>query len=86
MHSDTIKELIEGGLKNCTAIIEGEDGQHFTATVISPEFSGKSRIQKQQLVYATLNQYIKDGTLHAISIKTLTPEEWSHSTNSTNEL
>ena len=78
MHSHTIKQLIEAGLKDCTAMIEGEDGHHFTAMVVSPEFAGKSRIQKQQLVYAMLNQYIEDGTLHAISIKTFTPEEWAN--------
>jgi acid stress-induced BolA-like protein IbaG/YrbA len=76
MHPENIKQLIEAKLQECTAIIEGEDGRHFTATVISPEFSGKNRIQKQQLVYATLGNHIADGTIHAISIKTFTPEEW----------
>lgn len=78
MHPDRIKQLIEAGLNDCSAIIEGDDGQHFTAQVISPAFSGKNRIQKQQLVYATLENYIKDGTIHAISIKTFTPEEWHY--------
>lgn len=78
MHSHIIKQLIETGLKDSSAIVEGEDGHHFNATVVSPEFSGKNRIQKQQLVYATLNQYIQDGTLHAISIKTFTPDEWAN--------
>jgi acid stress-induced BolA-like protein IbaG/YrbA len=78
MHAQTIKELIEASLKDCTAIIAGDDGHHFTATVISPEFSGKNRIQKQQLVYTSLDKFIKDGTLHAISIKTFTPEEWAN--------
>lgn len=76
MQSEHIKQLIEAGLKNSQAIIEGEDGQHFSAIVISPEFVGKNRIQKQQLVYTTLNNIIADGSLHAISIKTFTPEEW----------
>ena len=76
MQPEKIKTLIETGLNPSTAIIEGDDGRHFTATVISPAFSGKNRIQKQQLVYATLEKYITDGTIHAISIKTFTPEEW----------
>ena len=76
MQPEYIKRLIEAGLTDSTAIIEGEDGQHFTAVVISPEFSGKNRVQKQQLVYATLNNLIADGSLHAISIKTFTPAEW----------
>ncbi len=80
MRPEDIKQLIETGLKQCTALIEGDDGVHFTATVISPEFSGKNRVQKQQLVYATLGNRVMDGTIHAISIKTLTPEEWRKQT------
>lgn len=76
MHPNDIKQLIEAGLSGSTALIEGDDGKHYTAIVISPEFSGKNRIQKQQLVYSTLGKNIADGTLHAISIKTFTPEEW----------
>ncbi len=76
MRPEKIKELIEGRLKESTALIEGEDGRHYTAIVISAEFSGKNRIQKQQLVYSALENHIKDGTIHAISIKTFTPEEW----------
>ncbi len=76
MYPDEIKQIIEAGIQECTAIIESDDGRHYTATVVSPAFSGKNRIQKQQLVYATLNNYLANGTLHAISIKTFTPEEW----------
>lgn len=76
-----IKQLIESGLPHCTADVEGEDGRHFSATVISSAFTGKNRIQKQQLVYATLGKYIADGTIHAISIKTFTPDEWQTKTN-----
>lgn len=76
MRPDDIKQLIENHLRDSKALIEGEDGRHYTAIVISPEFSGKSRIQKQQLVYAALGNHIADGTIHAISIKTFTPDEW----------
>lgn len=71
-----IQQLIEAGLTACTAIVEGNDGVHFNAIVTSPDFIGKNRIQKQQLVYATLGSRITDGTIHALSIKALTPEEW----------
>jgi acid stress-induced BolA-like protein IbaG/YrbA len=73
-----IKKLIEETMLNSTALVEGEDGRHFSATVISSEFANKNRIQKQQLVYAVLGKYITDGTIHAISLKTFTPEEWQH--------
>jgi acid stress-induced BolA-like protein IbaG/YrbA len=78
MRASEIQQLIETGLSNCTAMIEGEDGVHFTAIVITADFSGKSRVQKQQMVYATLGNRIHDGTIHALSIKTFTPEEWQN--------
>lgn len=80
MRAEDIKHLIETNLTDCTALVEGEDGVHFTATVITPAFLGKNRVQKQQMVYATLGNRIHDGTIHALSIKTLTPEEWQQLT------
>ncbi|EKD53921.1 MAG: BolA family protein [uncultured bacterium] len=76
MQANDIKHLIEAGLINCTAFVEGDDGVHFSATVVSPAFTGKNRVQRQQIVYATLGNRIHDGTIHALSLKTLTPEEW----------
>jgi acid stress-induced BolA-like protein IbaG/YrbA len=76
MRAEEIKKLIEDGLSQATVTVHGDDGVHFNAIVISPEFSAKNRIQKQQLVYATLGDRIANGMIHAISIKTYTPEEW----------
>ena len=59
MRAEDIKELIQQGLNECTAIVEGDDGVHFTAMVISPDFADKSRVQKQQLVYAALGNRIQ---------------------------
>lgn len=76
MHANEVKALIEAGLPGSMVTVEGEDGRHFAATVVSSAFQGKNRIEKQQIVYSTLGNYIADGTIHAISIKTLTPHEW----------
>lgn len=75
MQPEEIKRLIEAGLTQAQAFVEG-DGAHFTAVVVCPEFVGKSRVQKQQLVYDTVRKQLLDGTLHALSIKTFTPDEW----------
>jgi len=34
-------------------------------------------VQRQQRVYQTLKDKLATGELHALSFKTLTPEEWS---------
>ncbi len=53
------------------------DGQHFEAVVVSDEFNGKNRIQRQLLVYKTLGNRMT-GEIHALSMKTFTPEEWEN--------
>lgn len=75
MQAEVIKHLIETGLQGAIAHIEG-DGTHFTAQVVWAGFANKSRVQKQQCVNETLKAPLLDGTLHAISIQTFTPEEW----------
>ena len=50
MQPEEIQRLIEAGLPGSRAIVEG-DGSHFQAVVVSDEFSGKSLVQKQKLVY-----------------------------------
>ena len=75
MQPDTIRDLIEAGLTDSQAHVEG-DGAHFTAVVVCPAFTGKSRLQKQQMVYDTVKSQLLDGSLHALSLKVFTPEEW----------
>jgi acid stress-induced BolA-like protein IbaG/YrbA len=44
-------------------------------TVVSPAFEGLSRVRKQQLVYAAIAELIKNGALHAVTIRAYTPAE-----------
>lgn len=76
MQPEKIKALIEAGLTESEAHVEG-DGAHFLAIVISPLFEGKSRIQKQQMVYDTVKTELLDGSLHALSVKAYTQVEWN---------
>ncbi|MCZ6659020.1 MAG: BolA/IbaG family iron-sulfur metabolism protein [Gammaproteobacteria bacterium] len=51
------------------------DGNRAVITVISDHFTGMSRVQKHQAVYGCIESFIADGSLHAVSIKALTPTE-----------
>lgn len=75
MQPDVIRQMIENGLPDADVHVEG-DGAHFTAVVVSPSFTGKSRLQKQQMVYDTVREQLLDGSLHALSIKAFSPAEW----------
>ena len=76
MHPEHIKQLILAGMP-CDFLELDGDGQHFEAIVVSTEFEGKSRVQRQQRVYQTLKEKLATGELHALSFKTFTPDEWS---------
>ena len=69
-----IKNYIAAGLEGTHLEVDG-DGQHFTALIVSPAFAGKRLIQRHQLVYAALGDRMK-AEIHALSMKTLTPEEY----------
>ena len=51
------------------------DGNRALIEVTSTLFEGKSRVQRQQAVYACLNEYIQSGALHAVTLRTKTPDE-----------
>jgi acid stress-induced BolA-like protein IbaG/YrbA len=72
---EQIKGYIGEQLK-CTHLEVEGDGQHFYATIVSPEFSGKRLVQRHQLVYAALGERMK-AEIHALSIKAFTPEEFA---------
>ena len=52
------------------------DGQHFEAVIVSPEFRGKTRVQQHQVVYRALGDRMREE-IHALSMRTLTPEDWA---------
>lgn len=74
MNCESIKNLIEAGIPGCSADVDGDDS-HFQAQVVSAAFSGMTTVQQHQLVYKAIGD--KMGTeIHALSIRTHTPEEW----------
>tara|TARA_B100001250_G_scaffold241018_1_gene207125 strand:+ start:795 stop:1025 length:231 start_codon:yes stop_codon:yes gene_type:complete len=66
-----IEVLIKAALPD--AIIEIQDlagdGNHYSATIISSKFSGKSKIEQHKMVYNSL-QGKMGNELHALAIKT----------------
>lgn len=70
-----IKQLIEAELPNADITVEGEDGTHFQARIISELFSGKTMLQQHQMVYKALGEKM-GREIHALSMQTYTPEEW----------
>ena len=55
--------------------VAGDDGTHFEAIIVSSEFAGKNMVAQHQLVYAALGDRMR-AEIHALSIKTYTPDAW----------
>ena len=58
----------------------GDDGTHFEATIVSAAFEGKSMLAQHQMVYAALGDRMR-AEIHALSMKTLTPDAWKKLNN-----
>ena len=74
MDAADIRALIQNGLPGAQADVSGADGVHFEATVVAAQFAGKLPLARHRMVYATLGE-LMGGAIHALALKTLTPEE-----------
>lgn len=74
MDAETIRKLIEAGLPGARVQVQGDDGVHFEATVVSAAFAGKLPLARHRMVYATLGD-LMGGAIHALALNTLTPEQ-----------
>ncbi len=74
MDTETIRQLMATGLPDAQITVEGDDGVHFEAVVVSPAFAGLPTIKRHRMVYATLGSKM-GHEIHALSLRTLTPEE-----------
>ena len=52
-------------------------GGHFNVTIVTPAFTGKSRVARHRLVYDALADAMRDG-IHALAIAAYTPEEFNN--------
>ena len=73
--AEELKQRIEEALPGARAQVEDTTGtgDHFRAEIVSDRFAGLSRIEQHQLVYGVFGDEV-GGAIHALSIKTSTPE------------
>jgi acid stress-induced BolA-like protein IbaG/YrbA len=79
LNPDVLKTRIEQALPGAQVEIRDTTGtgDHFEARVVSPTFAGLSMVQQHQQVYGPLKDVLQTGELHALALKTYTPEQWS---------
>ncbi|WP_224268825.1 BolA family protein [Haloprofundus salinisoli] len=82
MDLSEIEQLIEASIEDAEATVsrprspdENHEDAHFAAVVVSPTFEGKSLVQQHQMVYDALGERMTTD-IHAMEIKTYTPDEY----------
>jgi stress-induced morphogen len=77
--SDQVTSMIQAGLAD--AIVKVEDltggGDHYQVTVVSSQFEGCSLVQQHQLVYKAVKEAMSSEAIHALALKTYTPNDWA---------
>ena len=85
MNLEDIKKTIEQSIPNSKAYIldPNNDGQHLEAIVVSEAFEGILLIKQHQMVMRPLKEAFA-GSLHALHLKTFTPQKWENFRNTKN--
>lgn len=76
-----VKGMIQAKLPDAEVNVQDlGGGDHLQAIVVSSAFEGKNRVQQHQLVYGALQEAMASEAIHALALKTYTPEAWKQAT------
>ena len=73
IQASDIEALIRASFPDAKIIVQGDDGQHFSAVVEDENFRGMNRVQQQRAVNAAVKSKLDTGELHALALTTRAP-------------
>lgn len=76
MKPNEVETLLQKALPHTLIKVESADQVHFEVLAVSEAFTHQSRIARQRIVYSVLGPYLQSGEIHALALKTYSPEEW----------
>ena len=76
MQAEDVKRHLEANLPGTRVEVEGQ-GCDFQLNLISDELAALSPVRRQQQIYAHLNEWIANGSIHAVTMKFFTPAAWA---------
>ena len=75
-----VESMIQSHLPDAQVMVQDlGGGDHLEAIVVSEAFKGLSRIKQHQMVYSALKAEMASEAIHALALKTFTPEDWLES-------
>ncbi len=74
---ETVIDYIKRAMPDAEVILTDKTGtmDHYRLEVISEKFQTMNLLDRQRFVYEALNEPMKDGRIHALEIRSRTPEE-----------
>ncbi|MDU8924023.1 BolA family protein [Pasteurellaceae bacterium LIM206] len=75
METQEIERILKEALPLEEVYVQGEN-DHFGVIVVSEELAKLSKLKQQQTIYAPLMPHFTSGEIHALTIKTFSPEKW----------
>ena len=76
MQAAEVKTFLESNMPGTQFGVEGE-GCNFQLNVVSDELAALSAVKRQQQIYAHLNPWIADGSIHAVTMKFFSRAAWA---------
>lgn len=76
---DQVAAMIKTGLPDAEVQVQDltGGGDHYQVVVVSSLFEGKGLVQRHQLVYRSLQTAMSSEAIHALTMKTYTPQDWA---------
>ncbi len=74
MDASQITTLLDAELSECQVTVDGGDGKYLV-TVVGDVFEGLNAVKRQQTIYKILNEHIKSGAIHAVTMSLMTASE-----------
>ncbi len=77
MNPASIEDLIRTAIPDADVSVTDMQGSgdHFDVVVVSPAFAGRSLVQQHRMVYAALGDSMRQA-IHALALRTMTPEQY----------
>ncbi|ATG75240.1 cell division protein BolA [Zobellella denitrificans] len=74
--NNEVERLLREALSLDELYVKSE-GSHFEVIAVSADFADMSRLKRQQAINGPLMELIAQNAIHALTIKTFTPEQWA---------
>lgn len=75
MQASEVENMIQSAIEGVTVEALGE-GCNFQLNIVSDELAAQGPVKRQQAIYAVLNPLIADGSIHAVTMKFYSQEQW----------